>query len=605
MVGIGFLLLLCLIVNCSLLTLKCSSLEGPIADLVRKQIDQVTSERSSLSLKCRSIEDRMNLLNKQLEANEKIKADYLKRYEDSINEKKKVADEYMSHITNLQSKCSSLEERCSSLLKTLESARLESAEWKRKYEHVLSKQKDEEEQASAERAALKSRASAAEARLAAAREQVQSAQEEAEEWKRKYDVAVREAKLALEKAAVVQERTNKSMQSREDALRAEFAQSLTKKDEEVREKAAKIEQAERRLATLTLELEAAQSKVESYNLEMSGLKSEVKDLIEKLEAANATAQSYEREAKILEQEKIHLEQKYRSEFARFDEVQDRCKAAEKEAKRATEVADKARADAAAAQKDKTEIQQTAMERLAQIERAERQIDNLVREKSDLLCELETLRKSEMDANAKMRQLEVQVEEREKEIESLMKSNNEQRASTVQVLESLLETERAARAEANRRAEALSHQLQATQGKLDMVQQELTSVRLNESALDAKLKTAASHGKRSRVDEHDMAVDSVEDLDVNGRAAPARKRRKSTAGPLQESASAGDGDSAFTGDDDSQSQQVETGDYTKFTVLKLKQELTKHDFGDEVLKLKAPIKKKDLIALYERCILNKL
>ena len=33
-------------------------------------------------------------------------------------------------------------------------------------------------------------------------------EEEAEEWKRKYDIVVREAKAALEKAAIVQEYTN-------------------------------------------------------------------------------------------------------------------------------------------------------------------------------------------------------------------------------------------------------------------------------------------------------------------------------------------------------------------------------------------------------------
>lgn len=577
------------------------SLEGPIADLVRKRIDQVTSEKSSLSLKCRSIEDKMNMLNKQLEANEKSKSDYLKRYEDAINEKKRVADEYMSHISSLQSKCSSLEERSSSLLKSLESVRQESSEWKRKYEHVLSKKKDEEEQASADRAALKSRTSAAEARLAAAREQVQSAQEEADEWKRKYDIAVKEAKAALEKAAVVQERADKTRQSREDTLRSEFASSLAKKEGEIKEQAAKIEHAEQRLATLSFELKAAHSKISSYELQIAGMRSDIKELNEKLDAANATAQSYEREANILEQEKLHLEQKYRSEFKRFDEVQDRCRIAEKEAKRATEVADKARSDAAAALKEKSEIQRLAMERLAHIERAERQIDHLEREKNDLANELESLRASELDANAKVRLLEAQVEERQKEIESLMKSNNEQRANTVQVLESLLETERVARGEANRRAEALSHQLQATQAKLDMIQQELTSVRLNESALDAKLKSA-SHGKRSRVDEHDVFVDSVEDMDLD--KARASKRRKSTISPLQQAVSAGDGDSAFTGDDDESSQQADTQDYRKFTIQRLKQELTEHNFGDEVFKLRAPAKKKDFIALYERCILNK-
>ncbi|XP_021726537.1 guanylate-binding protein 3-like [Chenopodium quinoa] len=577
------------------------SLEGPIADLVRKKIDQVTSEKSSLSLKCRSIEDKMNMLNKQLEANEKSKSEYMKRYEDAINEKKKVADEYMSHITSLQSKCSSLEEKSSGLLKSLESVRQESSDWKRKYEYVLSKKKDEEEQASADRDALKSRTSAAEARLAAAREQVQSSQEEADEWKRKYDIAVRETKAALEKAAVVQERADKTRQSREDTIRSEFSSSLAKKEEEIKKQAANIEHAEQRLAALSFELKAAESKVASYELQIAGMRSDIKELNEKLDAANATAQSYEREASTLEQEKVHLEQKYQSEFKRFDEVQERCRIAEKEAKRATEVADKARLDAAAAQKEKNEIQRTAMERLAHIERAERQIDHLEREKSDLANELETLRTSETDANAKVSLLEAQVEERQKEIELLMKSNSEQRASTVQVLESLLETERVARGEANRRAEALSHQLQATQAKLDMVQQELTSVCLNESALDAKLKSA-SHGKRARVDEHDVAVDSAEDMDVD--KARVSKRRKSTISPLQQAASAGDCDSVFTGDDDESSQQNDTQDYRKFTIQKLKQELTEHNFGDEVFKLRAPAKKKDYIALYEKYILNK-
>lgn len=67
------------------------SLEGPILDLIKKQIDQIGSERSSLALKCRSIEDKMGLLSKQLEASETYKSEYLKRYEDAINDKKKLA----------------------------------------------------------------------------------------------------------------------------------------------------------------------------------------------------------------------------------------------------------------------------------------------------------------------------------------------------------------------------------------------------------------------------------------------------------------------------------------------------------------------------------
>lgn len=72
---------------------------------------------------------------------------------------------------------------------------------------------------------------------------------------------------------------------------------------------------------------------------------------------------------------------------------------------------------------------------------------------------------------------------------MLSRNNEQSSSTVQVLESLLATEQATRAEANNQAETLSLQLQATQGKLDALQQEITSGWFNVTALDGKLKNA--------------------------------------------------------------------------------------------------------------------
>ncbi|KAI3719712.1 hypothetical protein L6452_20614 [Arctium lappa] len=570
------------------------SLEGPILDLVKKQIDNIVSEKSSLQLKCRSIEDKMELLSKQLEASEKYKSDYLKRYEDAINDKNKLSQDYMSRITNLQKNSSSLDERCSGLSRTLEATKQESMEWKRKYELSLSKQKALEDQAGSEVANLKARNSAAEARLAAAQEQTMSAQEEAQEWKRKYDIAVREAKSALEKAAAVQDRSNKQTQHREDTLRAEFAGTLADKEAEIKDRASKLEHAEQCVTTLSLQLKTAESKITNYDSEVFYLKSQIKELGERLESANATAQSYEREAKILEQEKVHLEQKYRSEFDRFEEVQQRCRNAEKETKRATELADTARAEAVTAQKEKSEIQRLAGERLTEIARSERRIENLERQTKDLANELERFRAAEMDAVSKVTMLEARVGEREKEIETLLKSNNEQRASTVHVLEGLLETERIARAEANNRAEALSVQLQATQGKLDLLQQQMTTVRLNESALDGKLKTA-SHGKRVRV-EDTVGTDSVQEMDVENRGRRTNKRSKSTTSPQ-------DGGSAFIGDEDNQSQQTSSEDHTKFTVLKLKQELTKHNFGAELLQLKNP-NKKEILALYERCILQK-
>ncbi|KAL0307792.1 UNVERIFIED_CONTAM: hypothetical protein Scaly_2970700 [Sesamum calycinum] len=450
-------------------------------------------------------------------------------------------------------------------------------DWKRKYELVFSKQKAEEEQFSAEVAMLRSKSSAADARLAAAQEKAQSAQEEAEEWKRKYDTAVRETKNALEKAAAIQERINSQTQSREAALRAEFSTALAEKEDEIKEKAVKIEQAEQRLTTLSLELKAAESKIKNYDLEMSTLKLELKELVEKVESANANALSAESKARILEQEKIHLEQKYRAQFNRFEEVQERCKAAEKEAKRATELADEARAEAASAQKDKSDLQRVAMERLAQIERAERHAETLERQKADLANEMERYRAAERDALFK-------------------------RKNTVQVLETLLESERAAHAEANNRAEALSVQLQVTQGKLDELSQELTALKFGEkSTLDSRLRTA-SHAKRGRTDDYEMGVDSVHDTGINDKVTRANKRSKSTSSPMKFAAPE-DGGSVFRGDEQTNSQQTNVEDYTKFTVQKLKQELTSHNFGAELLQLKNP-NKKDIVALYEKCVLKK-
>ncbi|KAH8493778.1 hypothetical protein H0E87_020511 [Populus deltoides] len=575
------------------------SLEGPILDLAKRLNDKIGSEKSSLVLRCRSIEDKMALLHKQLEASEKDKSEYMKRYDEAINEKKKLADDYMRRINDLQSNRSSLDERCSNLVKTLDTAKQETSNWKRKHDQVLSKQKADEEQAASEIAILKSRSSAAEARLAAAHEQTRSAEEEAAEWKRKYDIAVRETKAALEKASNVQGRINKETQLREDALREEFSGRLVVKEDEIKEKNRKIEHAEQCLTTLNMELKAAESKMKSYDTEISFLKLEIKELGERLETANAKAQTYEKEARILEQEKIHLEQRYRSEFERFAEVQERCNHAEKECKRATELADKARTDAVSAQKEKNEFQKLAMERLAQIERAQRHIESLDRQKNDLAGELESVRVSEMDAVSKVALLEARVEEREKEIESLLKSNNVERASTVKALQDLLDDERKAHSVANKRAEDFSLQLEVARAKLDSLQQEFTSVRLNESALDGKLK-AASHGKRIRTEDVEMGVGSVQDTGTDDRRV--KKRSRSTTSPVMLTQPE-DGGSVFKGNEDNQSQRSDQEDYRKFTIQELKQEITKHNYGAEILKFRSH-NKKDILALYEKYVLQK-
>lgn len=333
-------------------------------------------------------------------------------------------------------------------------------------------------------------------------------------------------------------------------------------------------------------------------LETSTLKERINVLDEKLEIANATAQSFEKEVRQLKQEENHLKDKYLSELKQFEEGDLRCRTAEMTAKKATELADNARAEAASALKEKNEIQRVAIERLAQIERAERLVENLERDKARMMDKIRILETSERDAISKVALLEERVDEREREMGLMLNKSNEHRSDTVQMLEGLLATERTALSEANERAESLSVQLQTTQRKLDVVHQELASVRLNETALDSRLR-ASSHGKRSRMD-----VDSMQDMEVD-RVSKGRRKSKSTTSPFK-LVPTEDGGSVYGGDDDdgkSQSSARDSEDYTKFTVSKLKQELTKNGFGAELLELKSP-NKKDIVFLYEKHVLKK-
>ena len=109
------------------------SLQGPILHHAKKLIDEASSDKNVLISKCCSMEDKMQMLHKKLEASEKFKTEYRKSYEDAINDLNKVSECYKSRITDLERKCSSLEERYSSSLEMLDSAKQESLEWRRKY----------------------------------------------------------------------------------------------------------------------------------------------------------------------------------------------------------------------------------------------------------------------------------------------------------------------------------------------------------------------------------------------------------------------------------------------------------------------------------------
>uniref|UniRef100_K3YPH3 GB1/RHD3-type G domain-containing protein n=1 Tax=Setaria italica TaxID=4555 RepID=K3YPH3_SETIT len=564
-------------------------LEGPILDLCLKLINEAESEKTSFALRCRSNEDQLELLKKQLEANEAHKSEYLKRYETAISEKQRTSSDLSGHLANLRTKCSTLEERCVSISKELDHVRHECTDWRAKYEQSSSQQNAEQDRYVAQLASLETRYSSAEGKLGAAREQAASAQEEAVEWKKKYETASLQAKTALERLASVQEQINKIAQEREGAIRAEFATHLEEKEEEIRKLVAKIRQAESEESVLTERLQVAESKTQGHNKETAGLKDEIKELMSKLEFLRDRAVSYEKQARMLEQEKKHLEEKFVSECKKYDEAEQRYKSAERDAKKATELADK----------EKDEAQRLSMEKVAVIERIQRQVDRLEQEKVNLLGEVQRMRNSESDAWSKVTLLESRVAEREKEMDDLLSRSNEQRSSTVHVLESLLATERAARAEANKRAEALSLQLQSTQGKLDILHQELTSIRLVETALDSKLRTT-TRGKRLR--DNEIGADSVQDMDIDP-PERSRKRTKSNTSPLK--ALYEDGGSVHMGEDSvTVSTDTKGGNpdgYKKFTIAKLKEELTKHGFGAQLLELKNPTKK-DILALYKKHVL---
>lgn len=94
---------------------------------------------------------------------------------------------------------------------------------------------------------------------------------------------------------------------------------------------------------------------------------------------------------------------------------------------------------------------------------------------------------QQEAYARVKKLEAQQEERENEMAGLLGSSKDQRAKTVETFEKLLSSERAAKAEASQRAEALSLQIQNMQAQIDSLQGQLTSVRNHETALETRVR----------------------------------------------------------------------------------------------------------------------
>lgn len=664
------------------------SLEGPIRDLSYRLANQNESEKTDLHLKFRSAESKIELLGQQLEISQKNENDYLKKYEDAVSERSSLADEYASHLASIEGQYTSLEERYSK----------ESSEWERKYDQLVATQKLEAEHMPDDLASLKARCSSTEARLSVACEQVESAKEEAAESRRKHDLAIKEVQKTVENITALKERAIQQAQEREDSLREEFSATLAGKENKFQDSLEMLEEAEKMQSGLRNQLKVQET-------ELVALREEVKDLREKLNVSNSNGDLTERNFQILEQDRSYLQQRLAKQVKWSKELEQKYDVAETNAKLAAELAKKAQNDADIAQTEKLEFQRLVKQRLTEIEGVEKHLETLEREKADLIQEVERVRKSEQDAVSKVASLESRINERERgaeqffqsttehrestvqmlesllaterderlaqirnaekhletlerekanlieevervrkseedavskladlksriderdrEVEQLLQSTAEKRESTVQVLENLLATERASNAEANSRAEALSVQLQLTQGKLDALQQELNALRLNEKVMDNKPKTTIRTKRATRaetkieqgtavggsvqdvmnVDEETIELPRKRTRTANIETPGVQTRRNNTNSKVVKPANSNAASVFKPGDDSQMTARKDSQDYTKLTVAKLKQELTNQGFASELLRLKNPLKK-DILALYEKLILKR-
>ncbi|XP_011043626.1 PREDICTED: guanylate-binding protein 3-like isoform X2 [Populus euphratica] len=556
------------------------SLQGPILHHAKKLIDEASSDKNVLILKCCSMEDKMQMLHKKLEASEKFKTEYRKSYEDAINDLNKVSECYKGRITDLERKCSSLEERYSSSLEMLDSAKQESLEWRRKYEETWNKKAVKDQV----KVGTMSGAHEAEARLAASHGQTQLAWKKADEWKEKYVIAVNESKAKIEKENVPLEYPIEDLNYREEALSAELCDSLAEKDKEIKVKIAKLEEAGQKITALNLDLKSAQEKMDKYEVQLSALKLQLKNLTDKYESVKTVAHALEMQAQILVQDGTQMEQKYLTESKRFEEANERCKVTAEEVKVANKSVETAQSDVLAVQNSKWDASQLAIERLAQMETAQKQIEDLERQKVDLTSKVDRLRISEVKAISRVALLEAMVKERDQELEA-SKMKCEQRLSSM-LGENIM-------------ANGPSLHAELQQGKLVSPQVELSPDHSNETALGSEMKTIA-WGKRSRLKVLSAGQDSVQDMDIDEEIARESKKPKLT---LQKCTTTEGENSNVKANEDSEDRKAGSRSYVRLTVLKMQQELTELGFGGDLLALKSS-KKKDVYTLYKRLVLKK-
>ncbi|CAN0913655.1 Guanylate-binding protein 7 [Linum grandiflorum] len=285
------------------------SMLGPLFEHLKKVIETVLSEKDVLVSKCCTMEEKAALLRKTLEASEKFKSEYQSRYEDAVRDMNNLSHHYKNRMTEMENNFHSLEGKCSSLHEMLDSAKQESLDWKFKYEELFTKRIDGDDL-----------------------NDTKTVSKSSDQWKDKYDLAVNEAKVAAENA----KKEVNSLTDEAKLRETEFSNSLAKKDEEVKIWMVKFEDAEQRLKTLILQVQAAEEKIHAYDREISDSKLQCKELNDKYEILKASEQKYLAESRRLEEiqmrleEKTELEPKYLSELERLKEIEAKCRLAEEE-----------------------------------------------------------------------------------------------------------------------------------------------------------------------------------------------------------------------------------------------------------------------------------
>lgn len=345
-------------------------------------------------------------------------------------------------------------------------------------------------------------------------------------------------------------------------------------------------------------MQAAESKLERYELESSALRTQIKELGNTFKDVEANNQSLERKVQTLEEEKTQLEQKY-SEVQKFEEAYGHCNVADNKVKMIEDVVLESEPEAFSAlnKKNNEILSETGV------------IKHLEEPEMSLLMVPESLRTSEADVPesfhvskaddvSEVVLVETVPEMREEEVELLLKSNDRQISRLIQFFKSRLESERAAKAESKGKEKALNHELQTMKEKVDSLQQELNLAHFVITPAHSTF-MSASHGKHTRTEVPD---DPFQVTDIDGEMTRAVKRSKSTVSPRQCTKSGSAGYTFDARENSFGSQESYVVNYMKLTVEKLRQELINHGFGSQLLELKNP-RKRDIVALYEKLVLH--